>query len=450
MATQTPEKAGIKPPTGGFQQGAWYSGRQYWGGTLSDPNVIHPSSDQPGAGQSVSKEVVQQTAPGNWDYVQQERKKAGLQPSPEVPEPRSKEEVTPYLNKWNSDIFKSQEAPKVRVDTMEELETKLKPEGGLPPLLKRAEERAKMQEEMGVAGLEASLADIKGQIDEEMATMREQRGIEEGKPVALGVISGRISEEERTAQERVDFLGRQQSRLTDELNTKYTIIGQYMQDIGLDYTDAVQRYDTEFKKNVDMYSIILGQEAAALSQYNKDRTAAQANLTMYANAVTSGNLNLSNASEDQKLMINKLEVQSGLPIGFIGNLQMSTKDRLISVNEKTGEALVVGEDGNLQVIQTGMRATPTGTGTGELSKTQARGVRASAAETLKTVDEGYQTVDGKLEESYKHVQPDKLLSLPEYKEAINELVRKEGISKDEADNYLTDQMQQLGYGKWKW
>lgn len=60
--TYSPQSLGIKAPAGGFQQGGWYNGRQYWGGTLSDPNVIHPSSNQSGAGQAVSQAVVAQSA----------------------------------------------------------------------------------------------------------------------------------------------------------------------------------------------------------------------------------------------------------------------------------------------------------------------------------------------------------------------------------------------------
>ena len=55
--TYSPQSLGITAPSGGFQQGGWYSGRQYWGGTLSDPGSIHPSSNQVGAGQVVSAEV---------------------------------------------------------------------------------------------------------------------------------------------------------------------------------------------------------------------------------------------------------------------------------------------------------------------------------------------------------------------------------------------------------
>ena len=58
----SPESLGIKPPSGGFKEGGWYAGRQYWGGQLSDPGVINPLSNQQGAGQAVSKEVNAQSA----------------------------------------------------------------------------------------------------------------------------------------------------------------------------------------------------------------------------------------------------------------------------------------------------------------------------------------------------------------------------------------------------
>jgi hypothetical protein len=43
------------------QQGGWYDGRQFWGGTLSDPGVINNQSNQVGAGQAVSSEVNRQS-----------------------------------------------------------------------------------------------------------------------------------------------------------------------------------------------------------------------------------------------------------------------------------------------------------------------------------------------------------------------------------------------------
>lgn len=76
----SPESLGIKPPSGGFQQGGWYAGRQYWGGQLSDPGVINPLSNQQGAGQAVSAEVNAQSAKAQnvspqqlESYLQQQR-----------------------------------------------------------------------------------------------------------------------------------------------------------------------------------------------------------------------------------------------------------------------------------------------------------------------------------------------------------------------------------------
>jgi len=85
----SPDQLGIKPPSGGFQEGGWYSGRQYWGGTLSDPGSIHPQSNQVGAGQLVSQEVnaqsaaQQNTTPQQLEsYLQQQRQQsASVQPT---------------------------------------------------------------------------------------------------------------------------------------------------------------------------------------------------------------------------------------------------------------------------------------------------------------------------------------------------------------------------------
>jgi len=344
MADYAGKPSSFYATTGGKPvEGAYYSGQRYLGGKL-----LAPGEHQPG--QLVSQEVMAQTDPTNVAYI------ASLRAAEQ---PKTQEEVTPALNQFQGDLFKAQEMPAVKVPTMEELKKTLTPGVAYPEPLKRVEKFEELRLEYGVAELETSLSDIKAQIDEEFALLRTQRGIEEGKPVPLGVIAGRISEEERTAQERIDFLGRQQARITDELNTKYSLVNTYMTLMGLDYGDAVKRYDDEFSRNVQMYGIILQQEERAMSAWEYQQTAARANLQIFVNAVTEGNLTYADMSTDQKLMVSKLEVQSGLPVGFTSSLQMSFKDRLLSVNDKTGEALMIGEDGKFRVVQTGMRPTPT-------------------------------------------------------------------------------------------
>jgi hypothetical protein len=78
------DSLGIKAPSGGFAQGGWYSGRQYYNGTLSDPGAIHPESVQQGAGQAVSQEVVAQTNSNNNQYIQQQQQQAAAKPTAPV------------------------------------------------------------------------------------------------------------------------------------------------------------------------------------------------------------------------------------------------------------------------------------------------------------------------------------------------------------------------------
>jgi hypothetical protein len=91
----TPTQLKITPPAGGFQQGAWYNSRQYWGGTLSEVNQIHPSSNQQGAGQQVSQEVVAQSAaaqgktPEQMNAYLEQQRQAGAKVTPTATAPAS-------------------------------------------------------------------------------------------------------------------------------------------------------------------------------------------------------------------------------------------------------------------------------------------------------------------------------------------------------------------------
>ena len=92
MATYNPASLGVKAPSTGFQQGGWYNGRQYWAGTLSEPGQIHPSSNQQGAGQDVSKEVNAQTSVAagltpnaNQDYIDAQKRAAAAKPVAPTP-----------------------------------------------------------------------------------------------------------------------------------------------------------------------------------------------------------------------------------------------------------------------------------------------------------------------------------------------------------------------------
>lgn len=80
---------GGKAPSGGFQNGGWYNGYQYYNGSFApQAGMIHPQSPQSGAGQAVSQEVNRQTsvaaglAPNaNQNFVNQQNATPNVVPS---------------------------------------------------------------------------------------------------------------------------------------------------------------------------------------------------------------------------------------------------------------------------------------------------------------------------------------------------------------------------------
>ncbi len=351
MATYNPQQLDIKPPEGGFKQGGWYSGRQYWGGTLSEPGKIHPQSNQVGAGEAVSEEVTRASsiAAGEdpeafGEFIAKERAKTT---------PQSTDELTRHLNRVQAGL----KASRSGIETLgtEGLRDQLTQGMEYPERLDRREAFEDLRAEQGLAGLEEQLNELKKQGRDTEARLRERKATERGKRVPMNVIQGRLTEVERQEREELDFIQRQQQRITDQLNTGYKLVSMYMDFMGQDYDDAVAEYNTKFKQNVQVYNLM-----------QQERKEAKANLQMYANAITSGNLSYDNLSMDQKVDIAKLEAQAGMPVGFVSSLNLSPKDQLITMNEKTGEALIMDSGGNMQVVQTGL--TPTGGGGSDLSE----------------------------------------------------------------------------------
>jgi len=80
----TAQQLGITAPTGGFKQGSHYSARQYWNGTFGEVGALHPESDQVGAGQAVSQEVVKQTNPDNVGFISDQINAANVNQSPSI------------------------------------------------------------------------------------------------------------------------------------------------------------------------------------------------------------------------------------------------------------------------------------------------------------------------------------------------------------------------------
>jgi len=267
-------------------------------------------------------------------------------------------------------MFAAATRPQVKVLTMEKLKTTLAPTTPYPEPLNRVEKFGELRVDQGVEALEKSLTDLKAQEEGVYATLRQRKAREEGKPVAIGVISGRVSEIEKQERENLDFVQRQINRVSNELNTKYNVVNTYMNYYGLDYQDSVTRYNTEFQQNVDMYQIITGRQDAQMEAWEKDRAAASSNLTLMMNALTSGNIDYSSMSADQKVQIAKLEAQAGIPIGTMANVKIDPKANIVFQTENDGivQIGIRNADGTISLQRYGTKISGGKTGSLEQAK----------------------------------------------------------------------------------
>lgn len=344
-----------------------------------------------------------------------------------TPPPQSAQQVTPYLNDFQTQHFDNANIPEVKVPTIEEFRASVTPSTPRPEPLNRVATFESLRTAQGVADLENSVNDLKAQQAQLDAEFRQQKTAERGKTVPQNVIEGRIGQEERAYLERKDYLGQQIARVTDQLNTKYNLINTYMNLYSLDYQDAVQRWDSEYKQNFDMYTAILGQQNKAVEQATTiakiqedtrqfEIKQASANLTTFMNAIKDGNLSYSTLSPDQQLLVNKMEVQAGLPIGIMSQVKLDPKANIVFQTENAG-IVTIGirnADGGIDVQKYGTATSG--------KPTEAETKSAS----LSKIENNLRAVAGR----------DTYVSPQDYSAAISDVVRL-GYTREQADQIFS-------------
>ena len=338
-------------------------------------------------------------------------------------------DLNTYLDSYQNSVYGASN----NVELRDSITNQIEPEGGVPDTIDWSDMRGDLNEEYGVIELETFLNNLTTQLEEEYAITRARTQDVEGKPFGnMGVISGRIGEIERQQTDRIDAIGRQINVITRQLNTAYNAISVYMQDERMEYDDAVNKYKMEFERNLQIYNLID-------DEMDEITAAARANLTLYSNAIMSGNMSYDSMSGSEKAMIAGLEAQSGLPIGFISSLGMSFKDRLMGTSADGTQAWVIGEDGNMTVINTGLTAKKTGTGSGGAFSTS---VMNQATAKLEELDVAHDSGVDEYDQPTKTVG-DKQFSPKEW-EAAKNAMRAYTDTEEEAQNLFNRAMAAYG------
>lgn len=197
--------------------------------------------------------------------------------------------------------------------------------GGVPQF--SAETKlTQLRSQYGVDPLESDVAKLDSQIRAIQDAQVSTQFNEEGKPVAMGVMQGRISTEEQQANDRLNQLNRQKGYLVDQLNTKYNTINTMMQAASTDYTNAKNAYDTQFNQAIQMSDLMMKKTQMDKTDEEKARDDARANVTIVTNALTSGSLQWDTLDPATKAQYSKLEMQAGLPTGTISAFSSAGKN----------------------------------------------------------------------------------------------------------------------------
>lgn len=207
-----------------------------------------------------------------------------------------------------------------------------------PQTFSRADEYTKQREAQGIGTIEGQINDLSNQEAELMAQKQARIQGEQGKAVPMGVIEGRVGEVERQENERIGAIGRQRQYLTDQLKVKNDAISTMMTFKGQDYDTATKAYDAEFSKNMQLVNLVNTMNQTEQTAQDRVADNARATLTTVYNSVTSGGLDPRTLSPMQKLDLQKLEMQAGMPPGIIQNLYDKNPKSDIVFSTKSTEA----------------------------------------------------------------------------------------------------------------
>lgn len=316
----------------------------------------------------------------------------------------TQDQATSFINaNQTQDVVEAQKAnePPVRNNAADLVEvfkqatgkTGLVPDYTLPTAPNFEETFSQLRQKYGVDDLEATVNDLDTQEQELQAQLRISRNEELGKPVALNVIQGRVSEQERNFNERIDFVSRQKTRAINELKSANDTIENMMSLRKMDYDVAKGRYDTEFSQNIQLFNTLKGVAEYQSSEEEKAADNARSNLQIIYNSIKDGGIDIASVDATTKAKISKLELQAGLPQGFYDSLAVKKPDAKVlstttreSGGMKYADVIFQNADGSITAQNIKLGSASSGGGGGTTKPTESELMRSARSEIARQLN----------------------------------------------------------------
>lgn len=259
------------------------------------------------------------------------------------------------------------------------------PTGEAPKRVSYEEEYNKLRKQYGMTALEDRLNDLQTEADAIRSQFRAQKYDEQGKPVAMNVIEGRISEEEKVANERLDVINMEINTANRQLTSANSVIENTMNLKKMDYDSAKEEYNTKFSQNLDIFQLVRGLVKDEDSATEAKADNARSNLQIITNTLQESGKTLADATPATKYQVQTLELEAGLPTGFFESVMSSTggKQEILSTTTRTSggskyaDIIMRGKDGSISVKTIGLGASG---GEGSENETEAEHMRRARSE----------------------------------------------------------------------
>jgi hypothetical protein len=208
----------------------------------------------------------------------------------------------------------------------------------------------------GIDALEQELLDLQKQAQGVKTQYQTNKTAEQGKPVAMNVIEGRVSEQAQNANDQLTLINDRISTITNELNTKYNVINSIMDFKKTDYETAKGEYDSRFNQALQVVNLARGIREDQQTAVDKVQNSALANLKIIYDNLSSAEGGWQTMSPELQATVSKLELQAGLPLGTFRTVSGKksgddlTESDIKTANENTiYQALDVARQGRAQV-----------------------------------------------------------------------------------------------------
>ncbi|MCP3684689.1 MAG: hypothetical protein GY861_18635 [bacterium] len=192
-------------------------------------------------------------------------------------------------------------------------------QGGAPEAQSTADLYDTLTSAAGIEDIQSQINDLDAQADElEAAFRQEKAGIMDGVAQVRGVLTGRVTAEERAKDERMDVINRARNVLQRQADSKNNIIDQQMKFAQTDYENASNSYNTAFNQQIQLYNAYAAEQGRQQTIEEAAKNNARADLGAMYTLAKDGNLDMTDPNTVRQMQY--LETQAGLPVGMYSAL----------------------------------------------------------------------------------------------------------------------------------